>query len=114
MPWAVAGLGGVLAVVVSPVWAGLAVLYIAAVTGWLMRTLRRSLERVRATYGEFDPVPTGGGAIPNRLSTYLLVGAAVLALLAIWDTSVRGWTGLFGLALALCLGGVGWALRRPV
>lgn len=114
MPWAVAVLGVVLAVVVSPVWAGLAVLYIGGVTGWLMRTLRRSLERVRAAYGEFDPVPAGGGVIPSRLSTYLLVGAVILALLAAWDTSVRGWAGLFGLGLALCLGGVGWLLRRTV
>lgn len=112
MPWAVAALGLVLIALVKPIWAGIAVIYIAAVTGWLTRTLRRGLDRVREAYGELGPPPAGGPTVSPRVSTYLLVGAAVLALLAAWDTTVRGWVGLFGLALALCLGGVGIVLRR--
>jgi len=109
MPWSLAALAVALAVLVSPIWAGVAVLYIAGVTGWLMGAVRRNLCRVKAAYGEFDPPPAGGS---GRMSTYLLVGAAVLAVLAAWDTSVRGWAGAFGLVLALCLGGVGLVLRR--
>lgn len=56
-PWVAALLGGVALVVVDPVWLGIAVLYVAAVTGWLTRTVRLRLDSFRRSYGEFDPPP---------------------------------------------------------
>lgn len=100
-----------MAVLVEPVWAGVGVLYVGLVTGWLMRSVRRRLDLVRQTYGDFD-APSTGSAVSIRAASYLLGGAAVLAAVAVWDISVRGWSGVFGLALAACLGGAGMMLRR--
>lgn len=57
MAWSLAGLGVVSAVAVDPIWLGVAILYVGAVTGWLTRTVRRRLEEFRNTYGEFDFAP---------------------------------------------------------
>ena len=57
IPWAIGavGLGGLLAV--EPQWLGIAVLYVAGVSGWLTRTVRLRLDAFRQTYGEFDSPP---------------------------------------------------------
>lgn len=110
LPWVlgIAGLGAVF--LVDPVWVGLGVVYIALVTGWIIWAVRRNLDRVRQAYGGFDEVSS---QFPmGRMGSFLVAGALLLGAIAIWDVSVRGWTGLFGLALAVCLGGVGLALRR--
>lgn len=110
LPWALA-IGGVGAVfLVDPVWIGLGVVYIALVTGWIIWAVHRNLDRVRQVYGEFDGV---SAQLPlGRMGGFLLAGAVLLGAIAIWDVSSRGWIGLFGLGLAVCLGGVGLALRR--
>lgn len=112
LPWLAAAVGVVLAVVVAPVWVGVSVVYIGAVTGWLMRTVRRSLDRVRLVYGGFDAPAATSASVSTRAVTWLLVGSVVLAGVAVWDIAARGWSGLFGLVLAGCLGGVGLVLRR--
>jgi len=110
MPWVLAGLGAVAIAIVRPVWVGLALVYIGVVTGWLLWIVRRNLDRVHAAYGEFDDVgvPFDGA----RLGGWIMVAAAVLGAVAIWDVTERGWSGSFGLALAVGLGSVGVYLRR--
>lgn len=111
MPWlvALAGAGAVLAL--EPIWVGVGVMYIAAVTGWLMRSVRRRLELVRDAYGGFDVTHEENGVSPP-LGGFLLMGGGVLAGLSLLDLSVRGWSGIYGLILAVCLGIVGFHLRR--
>lgn len=110
-PWMLAVGGAGLALAVTPVWVGIGVVYIAAVTGLLMRQLRRRLEVVEKAFGPFEQ-PVGAVAVSRRTGGYLLVGGSVLTLLAVADTAVRGWSGLFGLALAGTLVVVGWLMRR--
>ncbi|HLU52330.1 MAG TPA: hypothetical protein VK011_01935 [Acidimicrobiia bacterium] len=50
-------LGVIITVAVEPIWLGVAVVYVAAVTWWLTRTVRNRLEAFRNTYGEFDESP---------------------------------------------------------
>lgn len=110
LPWALGMVGIVALVVVQPLWMGVAIIYIAMVSGYLMRAVRRNLDAVRETYGEFDEIDES--PISGRVGRYLLAGAAVLAALSLWDISVRGWNGVFGFALAVFLGGAGLVLRR--
>lgn len=110
-PWilALAGAGAALAVV--PIWVGLGILYIATVTGLLMRQVRRRLEIVEEAYGRFDS-PGGAPPISRRAGAYLMGGGVVLALLGVADLLVRGWSGIFTPALAATLAVVGWVVRR--
>lgn len=110
LPWALAIVGVVALVVVRPLWMGVAIIYIAMVSGYLMRAVRRSLDAVREAYGEFDEIDRS--PISGRVGGYLLAGAAMLGTLSLWDISVRGWNGVFGFALAVFLGGAGLVLRR--
>jgi hypothetical protein len=110
LPWTIGVGGAAAALVVEPAWMGLGVAYIAVVTGWLMRTVRRNLEAVREAYGGFDPIAPA--PISGRIATYLLGGAAVVGALAVWDIWARGWGGLFTFALAVCLAATGLFLRR--
>lgn len=55
LPWVIAAAGLVAVVAAEPLWLGVAMLYVAGVTGWLTRTVRLRLESFRRTYGEFDP-----------------------------------------------------------
>lgn len=112
MPWTLAAAGAVMAGLVEPMWVGVGVAYVGLVTGWLMRSVRRRLDHVRQTYGGFDTVTVVSAAVTTRAASYLLAGSAVLAAVAAWDISVRGWSGAFGLVLAVCLGGAGLMLRR--
>lgn len=50
-------LGVIITVAVEPIWLGVAVVFVAAVTWWLTRTVRNRLEAFRNTYGEFDESP---------------------------------------------------------
>lgn len=54
VPWVLGVAGVAAAAVLEPIWLGVAVLYVAAVTGWLTRSVRKRLEAVRQTYGGFD------------------------------------------------------------
>lgn len=53
MPWLLAGVGAALIVATRSPWIGSAILYVGAVTGWLMWRTRRTLESVKRQYG-FD------------------------------------------------------------
>lgn len=57
MPWIIAALGLFLLVLAEPIWIGVAVLYVAAMTGILTRSVRRRMEAVRRVYGGFDDLP---------------------------------------------------------
>lgn len=56
-PWAIGVVGVVLLVLADPVWVGVAVLYVAVMTWWLTRSVRRKMQVVRDTYGGFDDPP---------------------------------------------------------
>lgn len=94
----------------EPAWVGLSLLYIAVVTGWLTRTVRRRLDHVRSVYGEFDDVEQG--PISGQVGLYLVVGAVILTGISLWGVALGGWVGVFGLLMAAFLGGAGLALRR--
>ena len=110
MPWAVAGAGALLALLAEPGWAGVAIAYIGLVTGWMARSVRGRLDYVRQTYGFDAPTATTVGQV-KRAGNYLLVGALALAAVGLWDMSVRGWDGVFGLILAGFLVLAGLILR---
>lgn len=98
-PWLLGLLGLGATMAFDPVWPGLGVLYIAAVTGFLMRQVRRRLEAVERAYGPFEEGLAARSSAP-RMGFYLMGGGTVLALLGVADVAVRGWSGAFALALA--------------
>jgi hypothetical protein len=106
---AVLVLGALAAVAVDPFWMGAAVAYVGVVAWWLTRTVRRHLLRARSLYGEMTALD--GAGVNSRLSIFVMGGATVLGVVAIWDVTRRGWVGSFGIALALVLGWVGFRLR---
>jgi hypothetical protein len=110
MPWAVGGAGALLAVLAQPRWVGVAIAYIALVTGWLARSVRGRLDYVRHAYG-FDAPTATTVAQASRAGNYLLAGALALAAIGLWDMTVRGWDGVFGLILAGFLVAAGLLLR---
>jgi len=110
VPWVVGGAGALLALLAEPRWAGVAIAYIGLVTGWLARSVRGRLDYVRQTYGFDAPTATTVGQA-SRAGNYLLVGALALAAIGLWDVSVRGWDGAFGLILAGFLVVAGLLLR---
>lgn len=109
-PWllALVGVGSVLTI--TPIWVGLGILYIAGVTGLLMRQVRRRLEVVEDAYGPFH-APADRPST-RRTGTYLLIGGAALAVLGAVDLAVRGWSGVFAVALAGILSAAGVLVRR--
>lgn len=110
LPWVLGAVGVAASLLVEPAWVGLSLLYIAVVTGWLTRTVRRRLDHVRSVYGEFDHVERG--PISGQVGLYLLVGSVVLAGISLWGVTLGGWVGVFGLVMAAFLGGAGLVLRR--
>lgn len=109
----VAGGGGVVAaglisvLFVSPIWVGLAVVYIGAVIAWLSWVVWRSLRRATAL-GVSDPLPDDRKAdVLDRLARGLLGGGVVLAVVGIWYSGSAAWfIGLLGvLAAALLIPG---------
>lgn len=110
-PWLLALAGGGMAMAVTPIWVGMGVVYIAVVTGLLMRQVRRRLAIVEGTYGAFER-PAAASSMSRRAGAYLMGGAALLALLGAADLMVRGWSGLFALALAATLAVAGVLVGR--
>lgn len=98
-PWLLGLLGFGATMAFDPIWPGLGVLYIAAVTGFLMRQVRRRLEAVERAYGPFEEGLAARSSFQG-MASYLMGGGAVLALLGVADVAIRGWIGAFALALA--------------
>ena len=93
--WGLLVLGGVLAVVVTPPWMGLGLVYVGAAIVWLIAMLRRSLLRLQE-FGAFDEMdPARRAAIVRRARTLFLVMGALFAVLG-------------GAALALNTGVLAW------
>lgn len=112
MPWSVAVAGAVLVVVVEPVWVGLGVVYVGLVVGALTFLVRRSLRRVRDVYGDFGDSSHVTPLVGRRSGWLLIAGGGVIAAIGVWDLTVRGWAGVFGVLLAACLAVVGWIVLR--
>lgn len=111
MPWAIGAAGVVLALVAEPPWVGIAVAYTGFVTAILARSVRTRLSLARDTYGAFDPPSEAAISQSATMGTYLMWGGVVLAVIAVWDVTERGWAGAFGLALAAILALAGWLVR---
>lgn len=83
-------LAGVLVLIlVDPVWAGLAVLYVGVMVWFLAGLLRRNLARLERTHG-FDEVPPERKAeIVSRSRRFLFIVAAGVAVVgvAVWGAS---------------------------
>ena len=107
MPWLLAVAGSLTAILVEPAWVGIGVLYVAVVVGFLTRSVRRSLERVSDAYGLDDAPGAGAPMVGGRTGRLLVAGGVLMAVLGTWDVAVRGWAGIFGVLLAVCLVGVG-------
>ena len=97
---------------VSPGWVGISLVYVTGIIAWMPRSVSKSLERVR-TAGTFEPLPPDRqAAILARASRWLLIGGAVIVLIAILDFTWRGWPAVFDLALAVVLVVPGLRIRK--
>ena len=93
--WGLLILGLLLAVVASPPWMGLGLVYVGAAIMFLVAMLRRSLLRLQE-FGAFDELdPERRAAIVRRARTLFLVMGALFAILG-------------GAALALEAGVIAW------
>ena len=104
--------GGLATLVFEPFWMGIGVVYIAAVAWWLTSSVRRSLLRTLEVFGDLGDGTPPSAASASAYSRILLGGAGVLALFSVWDVVNRGWPGVFGVVLAVCLGYVGIRVFR--
>jgi uncharacterized membrane protein len=99
-------------VLVSPGWVGVSLIYVTGLITWMGRSVSKSLERVRGT-GTFEPIPADRqAAILARASRWLLIGGAVVALIAVFDFTWRGWPAVFDLALAAMLLVPGFRIKK--
>jgi len=99
-------------VMVSPGWVGVSLIYVTGIIAWMARSVSKSLEKVRGT-GAFEPLPADRqAAILSRASRWLLIGGAVIAFIAIFDFTWRGWPAAFDLALAAMLLVPGFRIRK--
>ena len=106
----VAGIGVTL--LVSPAWVGISLVYVTGIIAWMARTVSRSLGRVRAA-GTFEPLPPDRqAAILLRAARWLLIGGAVIVVVAIVDYAWRGWPAAFDLILAAALLVPGLRIRK--
>ena len=97
---------------VSPGWLGISLVYVAGIMAWMARTVSRSLERVRVA-GTFEPLPADRqAAILLRVARWLLIGGAVIVIVAIVDYAWRGWPAAFDLVLAAALLVPGFRIRK--
>jgi len=97
---------------VSPGWVGISLVYVSGVIAWMARTVSKSLEKVRLA-GTFEPIPPDRqSAILSRVSRWLLIGGALIVLIAGFDYTWRGWPAVFDLALAAVLLVPGFRIRK--
>lgn len=97
---------------VSPTWVGISLAYVGGVIAWMSWTVSRSLERVREA-GTFEPLPPDRqAAILLRAARWLLIGGALIVVVAIFDYSWRGWPAVFDLVLAAALLVPGYRIKK--
>lgn len=112
--WIVLAVAGLVSLVaVTPVWAGMGILYILAAVVFLSSTLRKSLMRLEALDG-FDELPLERRMrIVGRARRLLLILGLVLAILGGWAlTASAGTVALIVLALGATLMGTAALLAR--
>jgi hypothetical protein len=104
--------GVAVTLLVSPGWVGISLVYVAGIIAWMSRSVSRSLERVQVA-GSFEPLPPDRqAAILLRAARWLLIGGAVIVIVAIVDYSWRGWPAAFDLILAAALLVPGFRIRK--
>jgi pimeloyl-ACP methyl ester carboxylesterase len=97
---------------VSPGWVGVSLVYVTGIIAWMSRSVSKSLEKVRGA-GTFEPIPVDRQAeILSRASRWLLIGGAIIAVIAVFDFAWRGWPAVFDLALAAVLVVPGFRIKR--
>lgn len=105
-------IGGAFLLLVSPGWVGAALVYVFGLVAWMARSVARSLEKVREA-GGFTPLSPGRQAvILSRTARWLLIGGGVIAAVAVYDFSWRGWPAVFDLVLAGALLLPGYRIRQ--
>ena len=100
------------ALLVSPGWVGISLVYVAGIIAWMSRSVSRSLERVQVA-GPFEPLPPDRqAAILLRVARWLLIGGALIVVVAIFDYTWRGWPAAFDLILAAALLVPGYRVKQ--
>ena len=99
------------ALLVSPGWVGISLVYVAGIIAWMSRSVSRSLERVQVA-GPFEPLPPDRqAAILLRAARWLLIGVLIVVV-AIFDYTWRGWPAAFDLILAAALLVPGYRIKK--
>jgi len=102
--------GAVLLVVVSPVWVGLAVTYVAFMVWFLAGLLRRSLTRTEDAQG-FDELPMERRLeIVSKSRRLIVVTAVGIVLIGLASLPASQAAGAVGVALGVVLGLTAWRL----
>ncbi len=97
---------------VTPGWVGISLVYVSGIVAWMARSVSKSLERVRVA-GSFEPLPPDRqAAILLRAARWLLIGGALIVVVAIVDYTWRGWPAAFDLILAATLLVPGFRIRK--
>lgn len=105
-------LGVGVVVIVSPIWVGFGVVYLAGVVAWTTRTVAGGLERLQEA-GAYEPLPAARqAALVRRVSFWLLVITALGAAVAAIDIESRGGVALWDLVLVSVLLLAGVLYRR--
>ena len=105
-------LGVALALVASPVWVGLGVVYLAAVVAWTARAVLKGLQRMREA-GAYEPLPIESqAALVGRVGLWLLVVGALGIGVAAIDIESRGGVALWDLVLVGVVVAAGVMYRR--
>ena len=112
--WSVvlAVLGVVVVVVVSPVWVGFGVVYLAGVVAWTARSVVGGLKRLQEA-GAYEPLPAARqAALVRRVSFWILVVAGLGGAVSVIDIESRGGVALWDLVLVGVLAVAGMLYRR--
>lgn len=106
------GLGVLATIVFSPIWVGLAVVYVVAAMWFLSATLLRNLHRLHTLEGFVDIGAQRRAEILGRARRYLIGGGLALGLLggASLTYGIVGWVAIL---LGLVLVGTGVLLTAP-
>ncbi|NNC39191.1 MAG: hypothetical protein HKN95_00755 [Acidimicrobiia bacterium] len=105
-------LGLVAVVIVSPIWVGFGLAYLAGVVAWTARTVAGGLEKLKEA-GAYETLPAARqAALIRRVSFWLLVVAALGAAVVVIDVESRGGVALWDLVLVGVLAIAGVLYRR--